>query len=80
MLKAMLQVLVDHRLYAKRSKCVFAANKVEYLGHVIFGNGVQIDPKKITAMVEWPKPQILKALRGFLGLTGYYRKFIKAYG
>lgn len=80
MLKAVLQVLVDHRLYAKRSKCVFAANEVEYLEYVIFGNGVQTDPKKITAMVEWPKPQILKALRGFLGLIGYYRKFIKAYG
>jgi hypothetical protein len=79
-LKAVLQVLVDHRLYAKRSKCVFVASEVEYLGHVISGNGVQTNPKKITAMVEWLKPQTLKALRGFLGLIGYYRKFIKAYG
>ena len=55
-LKAVLQVLVDHQLFAKRSKCVFAVGEVEYLGHVIFGKGVQTDPKKIAAMVNWPKP------------------------
>ena len=78
-LKTVLQVLIDHKLYAKRSKCVFAASEVEYLRHVISVDGVKTDPKKITTMVEWPKPQTLKALRGFLGLTGYYRKFIKNY-
>ena len=79
-LKKVLQVLVDHKLYAKRSKCVFAASEVEYLGHVISSDGVKTVSKKIAAMVEWPKPQTLKALRGFLGLTGYYRKFTKNYG
>uniref|UniRef100_A0A2N9FEI3 Reverse transcriptase n=1 Tax=Fagus sylvatica TaxID=28930 RepID=A0A2N9FEI3_FAGSY len=79
-LKTVLQILALHQLYAKMSKCVFATSEVEYLGHIISGEGVKTDPKKIAAMVDWPIPKSLKALRGFLGLTGYYRKFIKGYG
>nr|GEX43424.1 hypothetical protein [Tanacetum cinerariifolium] len=78
-LKKVLQVMKEHPLFAKMSKCHFEVNKVEYLGHFITTEGVIIDPTKIEAMVNWPIPQIVKHLRGFLGLTGYYRRFIRHY-
>ena len=79
-LRSVLQVLLDHKLLAKRSKCTFACSKVEYLGHIISGHGVKTNPKKTQAMLDWPTPKTVKALRGFLGLTSYYKKFIKGYG
>ncbi|GJX95249.1 putative mitochondrial protein [Tanacetum coccineum] len=78
-LRLVLQTIRHHRLKAKLSKCVFGASQVEYLGHVIFDKGVVTYPTKIQAMKEWPIPKNLKQLRGFLGLTGYYRRFIKDY-
>ncbi|XP_071728214.1 uncharacterized protein [Rutidosis leptorrhynchoides] len=63
----------------KDSKCVFATQSVEYLGHVITEQGVSTAPSKIKAITTWPIPKNLKQLRGFLGLTGYYRRFVKDY-
>ncbi|XP_028552250.1 uncharacterized protein LOC114580023 [Dendrobium catenatum] len=79
-LGVVLSTLLEHQLYANHKKCSFAQKEVEYLGHIISNDGVAADPTKIEAMVNWPTPKSLKGLRGFLGLTGYYRRFIKGYG
>jgi hypothetical protein len=75
-----LHLLAQHQLFLKQSKCAFGASEVEYLGHLVGKDGVRVDPEKIEAMQDWPHLKTLKSLRGFLGLTGYYRKFVKNYG
>jgi hypothetical protein len=79
-LRMVFETLVRNKLFAKHSKCKFARSEVEYLGHIVSGQGVHADPSKVESMIKWPKPNTLKSLRGFLGLTGYYRRFIKGYG
>ena len=76
----MFEALRQNKLFAKLSKCTFAQSKVEYLGHIISAQGVATDPTKITAIQTWPSPKNATDLRGFLGLTGYYRRFIMGYG
>jgi hypothetical protein len=75
-----LHLLSQHQLFLKQSKCAFGTSEVEYLGHLVGKDGVKVDPKKIEVMQDWPHPKTLKSLRGFLGLPGYYRKFVKNYG
>ncbi len=74
-----LQLLEEKQLYAKRSKCFFGVQEVEYLGHIVSHEGVKVDPSKIKAIKEWKIPTSIKHLQGFLGLIGYYRKFVKNY-
>lgn len=71
-LKRVFEVLRSHKLYVKRSKCAIAQSQIEYLGHIIFSDCVTADQNKVAAMLNWPKPRNIKALRGFYGLTGYY--------
>jgi hypothetical protein len=74
------KVLLDNKLFLRFSKCAFAQQQIEYLGHIISHKGVATDPGKNEAMVKWPTPQSFTEVRGFLGLTSYYRKFVKNYG
>ncbi|XP_019434727.1 PREDICTED: uncharacterized protein LOC109341305 [Lupinus angustifolius] len=79
-LARVLQLMKENALFAKKLKCYFGVKKVKYLGHFISDQGVSIDPSKIVAVKDWPLPQTVKQLRGFLGLAGYCRRFIKGYG
>jgi hypothetical protein len=78
-LQEVLHILADHQLFAKMSKCQFGVSTVAYLGHIISSMGVSADPDKIHAIQHWPTPRSVSELRGFLGLTGYYRKFVHHY-
>ncbi len=67
-LKAVLTVLREQKFYCKRSKCLFAAKEVDYIGHLLTPLGVSVDPRKVDAIREWPTPSNVSQLRGFLGL------------
>jgi hypothetical protein len=79
-IRAVFAELQRHQLFLKRSKCAFGASSVAYLGHVVSAAGVAMDPTKLQAVRDWPQPQSARAVRGFLGLAGYYRKFVHNYG
>jgi hypothetical protein len=74
------ELLRQHRLFVKRSKCSFGVDSVAYLGHSISAAGIAMDPAKVQAVHEWPRPRSARAVRGFLVLAGYYRKFVHNYG
>lgn len=79
-LQAVLSLLKEHQLFAKKRKCTLTQHQLKHLGHIISEKGVAADPKKLEMMMNWPAPKDIKALRGFLGLMGYYRRFVKDYG
>jgi hypothetical protein len=76
-LRLVLQVLRDKQLYAKLSKCDFFQSEIGFLGHVINQYGIKMEPSKVDAVQKWPVPKNVHELRSFLGLAGYYRRFVK---
>lgn len=75
-----LSLLREHKLYANKKKCCFVKKELDYLDHIISELGVAADPEKVRIMREWPISKNAKELSGFLGLTGYYRRFVRDYG
>ena len=69
-----------HTFFLKLKKCAFGQQELEYLGHIVTVHGVKVDQNKIQAMLDWPCPTNVLELHGFLGLIGYYRKFVRNYG
>ena len=78
-LRMVLQVLRECQLYANISKCGFYKRKVQYLGHVISKEGIAMDSEKIEVITDWPTPKNVTNVRYFMGLVGYYRRFIEGF-
>ena len=76
-LRLTLQLLRDHQLYAKLSKCDFYKDRIHYLGHIILDEGISVDPEKIEAIMNWPIHINVSDVGYFMGLVGYYRRFIE---
>ncbi|XP_073500291.1 uncharacterized protein [Phyllobates terribilis] len=75
--REVLQLLMDNSLFAKLEKCEFAVQRISFLGYIISSKGFEMDPVKVQAVQEWPRPIGLKSIQRFLGFANYYRKFIK---
>ena len=76
-LRITLEILMKERLYAKFSKCEFWLREVQFLGHVVNHEGIKVDPAKIEAIINWERPKTPTKVRSFMGLAGYYRRFVQ---
>ena len=74
--RIVLEVLRKHKLYAKLAKCSFMQSELKFLGHIVGAQGLQVDPKKVAIVQDWPVPAGVAQLRSFLGLANYFRKFV----
>ncbi|KAI2646676.1 Transposon Tf2-9 polyprotein [Labeo rohita] len=75
--RAVLQRLIAHQLYAKEEKCEFHRDRISFLGYIISAEGVAMDEKKVNAVLKWPRPNTLRELQRFLGFANFYRRFIR---
>ena len=78
-LRLVLQCLQEHKLYGKLSKCSFYQSRIHYLGHVISSEGIVVDPAKVEAIMEWSTTMNVLEVCSFMGLVGYYRRFIEGF-
>ena len=76
-LRLVLQTLKEHQLYAKFSKCKFWLDQVTFSGHVKSRDDIRVDLKRMEAIIDWSRPITVTEVRSFLGLTGYYKRFVK---
>jgi hypothetical protein len=75
-LRIVFQRLCDHQLYVKFSKYEFWLTEVQFLGHVVSSEGISVDPSKVQEVLDWKPPRTMHQVRSFLGLAGYYHRFI----
>ena len=78
-LRIVLQILRENKLFAKLSKCDFWLKEVSFLGHIVSAKGIRVDPVKIEAIMNWKPPQNVTKVRSFLGLAGYYFRFVQGF-
>ena len=78
-LRIVLEVLREHQLYSKLSKCEFWLDEMQFLGHVISLHGIAVDPSKVETVLKWERPRTKTEVRSFLGFAGYYRRFVEGF-